>query len=83
MSEPYNDLKQVDMSIQSAQRIIGHATMSMDPGQLHAAKEALNTAKQQYNEILNQPTGMDGMFLENARETLEQCEQQINQALKQ
>ncbi|MDN4073254.1 DUF2564 family protein [Fictibacillus terranigra] len=83
MSEPYNDLKQVDMSIQSAQRIIGHATMSMDPGQLHAAKEALNTAKQQYNEILNQQTGMDGMFLENARETLEQCEQQINQALKQ
>ncbi|KSU85254.1 DUF2564 family protein [Fictibacillus enclensis] len=82
MSEPYNELKQVDMSIQSAQRIIGHATMSMDPGQLHAAKEALDTAKQQYEEALKTPTGMDGMFLEHAKETLQQCEQQINEALK-
>ncbi|WP_062232053.1 DUF2564 family protein [Fictibacillus sp. FJAT-27399] len=83
MSEPYNDLKQVDMTIQSAQRIIGHATMSMDPGQLHAAKEALNTAKEHYDAMMNNQTGMDGMFLENARETLERCEQQINEALKQ
>lgn len=83
MSEPYSDLKQVDMSIQSAQRIIGHATMSMDPDQLHAAQEAFRTAKQQYEEVLANQTGMDEMFLAHARETLQQCEQQINEALKQ
>jgi len=45
----YNDLKQVEVSIQSAQKMIGTATMSMSPQQLEEATNALMMQKHSFN----------------------------------
>ena len=82
MSEPYNDLKQVEMAIKSAERMIGHATMSMDEGQLQAATDALNQAKQQYQDALSHQTGVDDKFFEFSSEIIERMDTQLKEAKK-
>ncbi|WP_096200475.1 DUF2564 family protein [Bacillus sp. FJAT-45350] len=80
MSEPYNDLKQVEMAIKSAQRMVGQATMSMDEDQLQAATDALNQAKQQYQHALSHKTGVDEQFFEFSSELIERIDHQLTEA---
>lgn len=79
----YNDLKQVEMSIQSAQKIVGHATMSMDHTHLNHAREAIDSAKILLQEARNHSTGVDTEFLQQQQQLLHQCEEQINEAMDQ
>ncbi|OLS38053.1 hypothetical protein BTR22_05995 [Alkalihalophilus pseudofirmus] len=82
MSEPYNELKQVEMAIKSAQRMVGQATMSMDPDQLQAATDAVNQAKEQYKKAASHQTGVDAAFFEFSEELLEKADTQLNEAKK-
>ncbi|MDV2683580.1 DUF2564 family protein [Alkalihalophilus lindianensis] len=82
MSEPYNELKQVEMAIKSAQRMVGQATMSMDQEQLEAATDAVNQAKEQYKRAVSHQTGVDQTFFEFSEELLLKADQQLNEAKK-
>jgi hypothetical protein len=80
MSEPYNDIKQVEMSVKTAQKMVGYATMSMDPDQLQAATDALDQAKSQYQEALANQIGIDQDFFQQSAEILRECETQLSGA---
>ncbi|BFI98940.1 DUF2564 family protein [Priestia megaterium] len=75
----YNDLKQVEVSIQSAQKMIGTATMSMSPQQLEEATNALNDAKVQLQSAKH-GTGVDEQFLQQCMQSIQTCEQQLTEA---
>ena len=80
MSEPFNDIRQVEMAIKAAQRMVGQATMSMDEDQLTAATDALNQAKKQYQEALSHATGVDDQFFEFSSELIERIDHQLKEA---
>ncbi|WP_100408056.1 DUF2564 family protein [Bacillus solitudinis] len=78
----FNDLKQVEMAIKSAEHMVGQATMSMDGDQLKAATDALNQAKHRYQEAVTHQTGLDEQFLELAEEIIERTDHQLKEAKK-
>lgn len=80
MGEPFNDLKQVELSIEAAQKMVGSATMSMEPGQLQAATDAVNTARGQLQNAFNNATGVDDEFLNEQESLLRVCEDQLREA---
>lgn len=80
MSEPFNEIKQVELSIDAAQKMVGSATMSMEPGQLQAATDAVNIAKSQLQDVVNNATGVDGEFLNEQQAILNDCEHQLKEA---
>lgn len=82
MSEPYNDIKELEMAIKSAQRMVGQATVNMDKDQLQAATDAVEQAKDYYQRAVSQQTGVDQQFLELSSELIEQVEHQLNEAKK-
>lgn len=79
----FNDIKQVEMSIQSAQKIVGHATMSMDHVHINHAQDAINSAKLLLQDARNNKTGVDEEFLQKQEQLLSQCEDQITEALNE
>ncbi|QFT89322.1 hypothetical protein FIU87_11735 [Bacillus sp. THAF10] len=78
----YNDLQQVQVSIQSAEKMVGSATMSMDPDTLDHAKRAVSDARSLLHDAKANGTGLDTDFLQNCELTLAQCEHQLNEAQK-
>ncbi|HHW35746.1 MAG TPA: DUF2564 family protein [Bacillales bacterium] len=80
MGEPFNDLKQVELSIEAAQKMVGSATMSMEPGQLQAATDAINTARGQLQNAFTNATGVDNEFLNEQESLLQDCEEQLKEA---
>ncbi|TYR80000.1 DUF2564 family protein [Priestia megaterium] len=76
----YNELQQAEVSIQAAQKMIGTATMSMDPDQLNQATSALEDAKSQLQAAKANATGVDEKFLQNCTNALKACEQQLTEA---
>ncbi|OZM57442.1 hypothetical protein CIB95_08280 [Lottiidibacillus patelloidae] len=80
MSEPFNEVKQLEMSLKAAQNMVGKATMAMDDNLLQAATEAVNNAHAQLNALSNSGPGTDEELLAQSRQLLAQCEEQINEA---
>ncbi|NEU31293.1 DUF2564 family protein [bacterium LRH843] len=78
----YNDLKEVDMSIQAAEQMVGQATRSMDEDQLQAATNALQDAKNKLQKAVAYQTGVDEMFLEMSSELISKADHQLNEAKK-
>lgn len=77
----FNELKQVELSIAAAQKMVGSATMSMDKGLLQDATKAVNDAKTQLDNAIANATGVDNAFLQKSEMLLMQCEEQLNEAL--
>jgi hypothetical protein len=80
MSEPFNELKQVEMSVKAAQNIVGKATMHMDQNLLDAATEAVNNAHAQIDAATTNGPGTDESFIQNAKQVLATCEEQLTEA---
>ncbi|WNF35124.1 DUF2564 family protein [Bacillaceae bacterium IKA-2] len=80
MSEPFNDIRQVEMAIKAAQRMVGQATMSMDKDQLKAATDALSQAKKQYQDAISHEIGVDEQFFEFSSELIERLDHQLDAA---
>ncbi|RAK23511.1 uncharacterized protein DUF2564 [Anoxybacillus vitaminiphilus] len=78
----YNDLMQVEMSVKTAQKMVGSATMSLDKEMLEGAKQAVADAHVRLTEARHQATGVDEPFLRRCEQELQQAEQQLNEALK-
>lgn len=78
----FNDVKQVEMSILSAEHMVGQATRTMDEEQIQAATDAIKTAKQQLSNALAHQTGVDDAFYEMATELLHKADHQLKEAKK-
>ncbi|ARK30414.1 DUF2564 family protein [Halalkalibacter krulwichiae] len=78
----FNDIKQVEMSILSAEHMVGQATRSMDEEQLQAATNALNDAKVQLHKAMSHQTGVDEAFFEMSQELLAKADHQLKEAKK-
>lgn len=73
-----NDISQLEAAVKSAQKMVGSATMQLDPEALEHAENAINDAK----EIMNRSTetGVDQLFISEQKKLLEQCEHQLSEA---
>ncbi len=80
MSRPFNQIRQVEMAIKAAQRMVGQATMSMDQNQLKAATDALNQAKRQYANAIKHVSGVSDEFFEFSNELIERLDHQLTEA---
>jgi glycine cleavage system protein P-like pyridoxal-binding family len=78
----FNDLKQVEMSLDAAQRMVGYATMSMDPEYLQDAAQAVQDAKMHLKQAKTNATGVDGEFLKKCEQALMQYDEQLKEAMK-
>ncbi|MBM7094372.1 MULTISPECIES: DUF2564 family protein [Alteribacter] len=78
MSQPFNDIQQVEMAIKAAQKMVGQATMSMNPEQLETATNALNDAKNQLHEATKYE--MSGELGAYSHDLIEKLESQLEKA---
>ncbi|ANB59459.1 DUF2564 family protein [Anoxybacteroides amylolyticum] len=78
----YNDLKQLDMFVETAQKMVGTATMSLDHDMLEGAKQAIANAYDQLARIRSKQTGVDDSFLAKCEQRLRQAEHQLNEAMQ-
>ncbi|WP_026689727.1 DUF2564 family protein [Alteribacter aurantiacus] len=78
MSEPFNDIQQVEMAIKAAQKMVGQATMSMNPEQLETATQALNDAKNQLQQAVNYE--MSGELGDYSHDLIDKLESQLEKA---
>lgn len=82
MEPSYNDLKDLELTIEAAEHVIGQATSSMDEDQLKAANDALNDAKMKLNNALRNRTGVDDEFLKTSQQLIERAEEQLKEAME-
>lgn len=80
MSEPFDDIHQVEMAIKAAQKTVGNATMNMDPEQLDTATQAIEDAKDQLNMAVQHQ--LDPEFIQYSSSLIEKLEHQISEAKK-
>jgi hypothetical protein len=73
-----NDLSQIEMSVKAAQKMVGSATMQLDPEAIQHAENAIRDAKDMLNR--SPKTGVDQEFLTKQQQLLEQCEHQLTEA---
>jgi len=75
-----NERKQLELAVQSAQKMVGYATMRMDPEGMNDAKRAIQNAKDLYEAFLNKNTGVEDEFLSEQKNLLVECEHQLQEA---
>jgi hypothetical protein len=73
-----NELSQIEMSVKAAQKMVGSATMQLDPEAIHHAENAISDAKDLMNRSTK--TGVDQEFLTKQQQLLDQCEHQLSEA---
>ncbi|UCZ51495.1 DUF2564 family protein [Bacillus shivajii] len=78
MSQPFNDIQQIEMAIKAAQKMVGAATMSMDPDQLQTATQALEDAKRQLQSAKQHD--LDSEFIDYSSTLIEKLEHQVDEA---
>lgn len=73
-----NEIAQLEASVKAAQKMVGAATMQMDPEAIKNAENAINDAKALMNRSAE--TGFDQDFLTKQQQLLEQCQHQLTEA---
>ncbi|MDQ0228834.1 DUF2564 family protein [Metabacillus malikii] len=73
-----NDIQQIKMSVKAAQKMVGSATMQLDPEAIQRAEEAIQDARNIMNR--SQHTGYDEDFIQEQSSLLQQCEHQLSEA---
>jgi hypothetical protein len=77
----YNDLKQLEMFVETAKKMVGSATMSLDRDMLEGAKQAVANAYEQLSRVRSQKTGVDDSFISKCERELQRAEHQLNEAI--
>lgn len=75
-----NEINQIEMSVKAAQKMVGSATMQLDPEAIHDAENAVRDAQNLMSRSTK--TGVDQEFLSTQQQLLEQCEHQLSEAKK-
>jgi hypothetical protein len=80
VSQPFNDFEQVFMKVEAAQKMIGSATISMDPELLQHAATAAAEARAQLEKVKSSATDLDETFLQEQEAKLTSVEHQLSEA---
>ncbi|EMA6341893.1 DUF2564 family protein [Bacillus cytotoxicus] len=80
MGSHVNDFEEVKFRIESAQKLVGSATITMDPESLEHATNAVESARSQLEIMKSVATDLDEPFLRNEEKKLDQCEHQLQEA---
>ncbi len=80
MDQAYNDLRDLDLSIDAVERLVGQATRSMDADLLNEATMAINDVKRKLSDVIAQRTGVDDEFLKRSQTRIAQVEEQLSEA---
>lgn len=80
MSSSVNDFEEVKFRVETAQKMVGSATVTMDPESLQHATNAVESARSQLETMKAVATDLDEPFLVNEEMKLNQCEHQLQEA---
>ncbi|MDC2865719.1 MULTISPECIES: DUF2564 family protein [unclassified Bacillus (in: firmicutes)] len=80
MGSPINDFEEVRFRVETAQKMVGSATITMDPESLQHATNAVESARQQLETMKEVSTDLDAPFLLDQEEKLEKCAHQLQEA---
>ncbi|HDX9579742.1 TPA: DUF2564 family protein [Bacillus pseudomycoides] len=80
MGSPINDFEEVKFRVETAQKMVGSATITMDPESLQHATNAVESARQQLETMKEVATDLDASFLLDQEGKLERCEHQLQEA---
>ncbi|TCW47844.1 uncharacterized protein DUF2564 [Bacillus thuringiensis] len=80
MGSEVNDFEEVKFRVETAQKMVGSATISMDPDTLEHANTAVEAARSQLEIMKSVATDLDEPFLINEEKKLSKCEHQLNEA---
>ncbi|OQP08114.1 cytosolic protein [Geobacillus sp. 46C-IIa] len=76
----YNDLRQVEMFVETAEKMVGQATMQLDPEMLDHAEQAIENARRQLARARQEATGVDDDVLAQCEQKLTRAEHQLREA---
>ncbi|AMX83918.1 cytosolic protein [Geobacillus subterraneus] len=76
----YNDLRQVEMFVETAEKMVGQATMQLDPEMLDHAEQAIENARRQLARARQEATGVDDDVLARCEQKLTRAEHQLREA---
>lgn len=80
MGSEVNNFEEVKFRVETAQKMVGSATISMDPDTLEHATTAVEAARSQLEIMKSVATDLDEPFLMNEEKKLNKCEHQLNEA---
>ncbi|MGH0430108.1 DUF2564 family protein [Bacillus mycoides] len=80
MGSEVNDFEEVKFRVETAQKMVGSATISMDPDTLEHATTAVEAARSQLEIMKSVAVDLDEPFLMNEEKKLSKCEQQLHEA---
>ncbi|AWC28265.1 DUF2564 family protein [Bacillus cytotoxicus] len=80
MGSHVNDFEEVKFRVETAQKLVGSATITMDPESLEHATNAVESARSQLEIMKSVATDLDEPFLRNEEKKLDQCEHQLQEA---
>ncbi|MCM3738116.1 DUF2564 family protein [Bacillus cytotoxicus] len=80
MGSPINDFEEVKFRVETAQKMVGSATITMDTESLQHATNAVESARQQLETMKEVATDLDTSFLLDQEDKLERCEHQLQEA---
>ncbi|WP_243290817.1 DUF2564 family protein [Bacillus sp. FJAT-47783] len=73
----FNERKQLELAVQAAEKMVGSATMSMDPEAIQTAERSISDARKMFQQCNNE---YDQSFLSEQNEKLKHCEHQLQKA---
>ncbi|MEH7457973.1 hypothetical protein CON65_20885 [Bacillus pseudomycoides] len=80
MGSHVNDFEEVKFRVETAQKMVGSATITMDPESLEHATNAVESARSQLEIMKSVATDLDEPFLMNEEKKLSKCEHQLQEA---
>ena len=80
MGSHVNDFEEVKFRVETAQKMVGSATITMDPESLEHATNAVESARSQLEIMKSVATDLDEPFLINEEKKLSKCEHQLQEA---
>ncbi|MEN1935324.1 DUF2564 family protein [Paenibacillus sp. 102] len=80
MGSHVNDFEEVKFRVETAQKMVGSATITMDPESLEHATNAVESARSQLETMKSVATDLDEPFLMNEEKKLSLCEHQLKEA---
>ncbi|WP_379967791.1 DUF2564 family protein [Ectobacillus sp. sgz5001026] len=80
MSEPFTDLEQIFLKVETAEKMVGSATVTMDPELLQHAATSVSEAKEQLDLVKATATELDEHYLRSQEKRLTRIEKQLLEA---
>jgi hypothetical protein len=78
----FNAVTEVNLAVESAKKMVGAATMSLDSNMLKHAEQAIADAKQALMHVKNQTKNVEDFVLQRCEKELADAEHQLMEAMQ-